>query len=172
MPAALEWLAAATSLDGPEEAEARLAIATQLSGDAREAMMVSAALVRARVESNVLAPFVVGQSPAVRLANLELAPPGSDPRRRGAALAEIDGALGPGAEAEAVSLLGWSALAANDVDGARSAFEKATTANPNDLASWEGLRSCAELSGNRPVRARAAAVLGALCKDASRGAAF
>src|SRR4029077_19038629 len=46
------------------------------------------------------------------------------------------------------------------------------SARPSDLAAWEGLRLCAELTNNRPLRARAAAELGGRCKQASRGAAF
>jgi hypothetical protein len=173
LPAALEWLGAATALGDPrEEIEARLAIAALLSGDGREAMHASAALVQARVEPDLPAPFLGGQSSAARLTNLEISPPGCDPRRRMTALAELDGMFGDDGEIDAISLAGWSALATADVDGARAAFERAASARPTDLASWEGLRSCAELTGNRPLRAHAAAELGARCRDAARGAAF
>jgi tetratricopeptide (TPR) repeat protein len=172
-PAALEWLAGATALgDAGEERHARLAFATMLEGDAREAMLASAALAQARAEPRENPPLVTGRSAAVRLVNLELSPPGSDPRRRWTALTELNGALGGDAETDAISLSGWSALVAEDFDGARTAFEKATSTRPSDLAAWEGLRFCAELTGNRPLRARAAAELGARCKRATRGAAF
>jgi tetratricopeptide (TPR) repeat protein len=172
-PAALEWLAGATAVgDAKEEHQARLALASLLEGEARECMLASAALARARAEPGESPPLVAGNSAAVRLANLELAPPGSDPRRRRAALTELNGALGGDAEADAVPLSGWAALAAEDFDGARSAFEKTIDSRPGDLAAWEGLRVCAEMTGNRPLRARAAAELGARCKNASRGAAF
>jgi tetratricopeptide (TPR) repeat protein len=173
LAAALEWLAAATIAGEPNaEIHARLAVAGQLSGDAREAMVASASLVKARVEPDVPAPFVIGQSAAARLANLELAPPGCDPRRRATALAELDGVLGEDAATDGVGLSGWAALAAGDLDVARAAFEKAASARPGDVAAWEGIRWCAELSGNRPLRANAAAELGGRCRDAARGAAF
>jgi tetratricopeptide (TPR) repeat protein len=173
LPAALEWLAAAAIPGEPQaEVRARLAVAGRLSGEACEAMVASAALAQARAEPDAPAPFLIGQSAAARLANLELAPPGCDPRRRTAALAELDGALGEDAGTDSICLAGWSALAAEDLDSARAAFEKAASARPSDITVWEGVRWCAELSGNRPLRAGAAAELGARCKDAARGAAF
>jgi tetratricopeptide (TPR) repeat protein len=173
LPAALEWLGAAMALGAPrEEVQPRLAVAAALSGDAREAMLASAAVLRSLVEPGVPTPFVGGQSATARLANLEIAPPGCDPRRRATALAELAGALGDDAGADAISLAGWSALAANDIEGARAYFARATTARPGDISSWEGLRSCAEHSGNKTLRAEAAAEMGARCADAVRGAAF
>jgi len=173
LPAALEWLAAAMVLEQPgEEKKARLGVAAALSGDAREAMLASAALLEVRIHPFDPAPLVVGGSAAVRLANLELSPPGCDPRRRSAALVELDGALGEDAAIDAVSLAGWSALAAADTESARTSFEKAVAARPGDLAAWEGLRACGDQSGDKALRARAAAELGARCTDAERGAAF
>ena len=173
LPAALEWLAAAMLLgDTRAETEARLALASSLTGDGREAMLASAALLEARAESGSAAPLVVGESPAVRLTNLELAPPGCDPRRRAAVLVEIDGALGEDAATDAIGLSGWASLAASNLGAARIAFEQATVARPNDLAAWEGLRAWADRAGDKAVRARAAAALGARCLSAARGAAF
>jgi tetratricopeptide (TPR) repeat protein len=173
LPAALEWLAAAMALREPrEEIRARMAVAATLPDEAREAMLASAALVQSLVEPDVPAPFIVGQSAAARLSNLEVSPPGCDPRRRATALAELNGVLGEDAGDDAISLAGWSALAAADVDGAHGYFEKATSARPSDIASWEGLRSCAQLASNKPLCARAAAELGARCLDAARGGAF
>ena len=173
LPAALEWLAAAMALRSPrEEVQPRWAVAEALSGGARDAMLAGAALIQSLIERDVPTPFVRGQSAAARLVNLEVAPPGCDPRRRAAALTELDGALGDEAETDAMSLAGWSALAAEDFAGARDCFSKATRARPSDVASWEGLRSCAELAGDKPLRAEAAATLGARCADAARGAAF
>ncbi len=80
--------------------------------------------------------------------------------------------LGDDAGDDAAGLAAWSAFVAGDVEGARAAFAKATAARPDDLASWEGLRGCAELTGDKALRARAAAELGARCKDAERGGAF
>jgi Flp pilus assembly protein TadD len=173
LPAALEWLAAATALgETREEAHARMAVAAGLEGAGREAMFASAALVLARVDGDVAPPFVVGETAAVRLTNLELAPPGCDPRRRASALTELAGSLGDDAGVDAISLAGWSAFAAGDLDSARQAFEKATSARPTDLAAWEGLRSCADRTGDVRLRARAAAELGTRCHDSALGAAF
>jgi predicted Zn-dependent protease len=173
LPAALEWLAATLVLGQPlQEKRARIAVAGCLQGDAREALLATAALLEQRIHPSDSAPLAVGSTPAVRLANLELAPPGCDPRRRVAALMELDGALGNDAGADATSLAGWSALAESNFEAARAAFEQATSSRPTDLAAWEGLRTCAEQSGDRELRAHAAAELGARCNDAARGAAF
>ena len=173
MAAGLEWLAAAESLGQPEdEKRARLAVASCLSGDARESVAVSAALLEPRIHPSEPSPLVVGHSAATRLANLELSPPGCDPRRRAAALGELNGALGDEAGLDAAVLAGWAALAAGDLEGARAAFERGSLARPGDLAAWEGLRAVGELAGDGVLRARAAAELGARCNDSERGAAF
>lgn len=173
LAAALEWLAAASILgDSREEIRARLAAADSLSGGARESMLAGAALLKMRIDLSAPAALLSGRSAAVRLANLELAPPGCDPRRRAAVLEDLDGVLGDDATLDAMALSGWSHLASSDVTSARAAFERVTSARPNDLASWEGLRACAERSGDSALRARASAELGARSLDARRGAAF
>ena len=173
LPAALEWLSAATALGQPrEERAAQLAIVEAMSGDAREALTASAALVAARIDPETPVAFVAGSSGRSRLTNLELSPPGCDPRRRAAALQEIDGFLGDDAAIDASSLSGWSLLAAAQVDLARAAFQAAVTARPSDLAAWEGLRACAESSGDTALRIHAASELGARCRGEARAAAF
>jgi len=173
LPSALEWLAAAHGVgDAAELRRARLAVAESLQGNAREQMLAAAALAELQARPNEPAPRVAGESGAVHLANLELSPPGCDPRRRFVALSELDGALGDDAGVDAVAMAGWSALAASDLGGARTAFERAVTARPIDLACWEGLRAVGEQSGDKALRARAAAELGARCQNAARGAAF
>jgi tetratricopeptide (TPR) repeat protein len=173
LPAALEWLVAATMLGRPaDEKQARLAMASALTGEAREALLASAAWLETRVAPDAPAPLPVGESPAVRLVSLELAPPGSDPRRRGAVLGELGSVLGDDAAVDATGLAGWSFLAASDMDGARAAFEKTVAARPGDLAAWEGLRACGERTGDKALQARAAAELGARCQDATRGGSF
>jgi predicted Zn-dependent protease len=173
LPAAVEWLASAEALgEAGEEREARLAVAVSLSGEAREQMLAGAAIVQSLAEPGLPPAWVPGETPAARIANLELSPAGCDPRRRATALSELDGALGPEAHADAEALAAWSDLAASEMDRARARFERTVAAHPGDLASWEGLRACAEATGDKAARARAAAELGARCKDAKRGAAF
>jgi tetratricopeptide (TPR) repeat protein len=173
LPAALDWLGAAVALgDSREEVQARIAVAESMSGDARESMLASAALLQTHVDLSTPAALVAGRSASVRLANLELAPPGCDPRRRAAALEDLDGALGADAELDALALAAWSLLASSDTVRAREAFERVLEKRPHDLAAWDGLRACAESSGDLALRARASAELGALCHDARRGAAF
>lgn len=171
LAAAIEWLGAAmASGAAAEEHDARAAAAGSLDGEAREQLLASAAMIEARLGGS--AALVVGPSHATQLANIELAPPGCDPRRRAAALTEIDGALGEDAALDAAALAGWSALAAGDFRAATTIFESTSAARPGDLAAWEGLRACAEASADKALRARAASELGARCADDPRGAAF
>jgi hypothetical protein len=171
--AAFEWLAATTALGQPAaERDARAAMGKELAGDAREAMLASAALLEQVIRPDEPAPLVDGGSAAASLANLELAPPGCDPRRRASVLARMGGALGDDAGADARALSGWSALAAANLEAARAAFEAAAAARPADLAAWEGLRAVGEASGDKDLRARAAAEIGARCQNAARGAAL
>ncbi len=160
LTAALEWLAATLVVASPEdEKKARLAVAGELPGEAHEAMVASAALLEPRIHPYEPAPLLEladSASAAARLANLELAPAGSDPRRRSLALGELGAALGDDAAVDALVLSGWSALAGPDLAAARSAFDRATAARPEDLASWEGLRAWAELAEDKIIRARAA----------------
>jgi tetratricopeptide (TPR) repeat protein len=173
LPAALEWLAASQAAGRPEdEARAVMAVAAELPGDARESMLAEAALLQARIDPARPVALVGGASAAARLANLELSPPGCDPRRRWSALASLDGVLGGDAEADALSLSGWSLLAASNVAGAEAAFEAAANARPADLSAWEGLRTCAETDGDLALRARACSELGARCIDPKRGGEF
>ncbi|MDP9150796.1 MAG: hypothetical protein M3O36_12770 [Myxococcota bacterium] len=173
LPSALEWLAAATGLERtPEEKRAWLAVADSLTGEARESVLVAAALLERRVAPTTPAPLAAGSSAAARLANLELGPPGCDPRRRATVLSEVDSTLGEGAGDDARALAAWSFLASGDVVAASALFESAALVRCDDLAAWEGLRTCAEMVGDHAVRARAAAELGARCRDDERGAAF
>jgi tetratricopeptide (TPR) repeat protein len=173
LPSALEWLGATTALgDMRQQIHALSAAAGCLSGDAREALLASAALMRMRVDLDARAPLVPGRSAAARLANLELAPPGCDPRRRAAVLEDLDGLLGEDAAIDATLLAGWAHFAAADIDAARRTFAAIAQARPNALAAWEGVRACAERSGDPAGRAAAAAELGSRCADPQRGAAF
>jgi lipopolysaccharide biosynthesis regulator YciM len=141
---------------------------------AAEALLAAAALLRARgpAREGARMPFLDGRSHAVRLANLELAPPGSDPRRRAAALSEVDGALGPEGELDALALAGWSYMATGAYVAARAAFERATEGRPDDLSAWEGLRVASMAVSEFATAARACEALGARCRDDARAAAF
>jgi tetratricopeptide (TPR) repeat protein len=174
LTAALEWLAREGEPFG--QAAARDAVADALGGEAGESVHAWSAL--ASIAAAAVHPdrsagdLVDGESMAVRLVNLELAPPGSDPRRRAVALAALGGALGDDAGIEAAGLAAWSTLVAGDLSTASAAFERATALRPDDLAAWEGLRACAEQAGDARLRARAASELGTRCADDARGAAF
>ena len=173
LPAAIEWLAATTATNEPaRELKARLGVASALQGEAHEEMLASAAMLRVVVEPQVTVPLVAGRSKPIRLMNLELARPGCDPRRRAAVLSDVGDALGEAAQIDALSLAGWSLLAAGESSAAVTAFAKVAGAREDDLASWEGLRAAGDAAQNLEVRATAAEQLGARCADAARGAAF
>jgi hypothetical protein len=172
MAAALEWLAA--SLGTPDEIDARRALAELFDGDPREAILASAALLEARANPGAAIDAVPGDSPAARLANLELSPPfvptGADLPRRAEALARADAALG--ADGDAAGLGGWSLLASGNALAALDVFRKLAHATPADLAAWAGFHAAAHVLGDKSAEAEAAAALGERCKDAARSAAF
>jgi tetratricopeptide (TPR) repeat protein len=171
--AAVEWLASAMASGDPKnEIPARRALADVASDEAKEALQASAALL-----GWVLAPeepheLVSGSSHAARLANLEISPPGCDPRRRATTLSELDGALGEDSEVDAMGLAAWSMYAAGDAAQALEVFRSVSAARPDDLHAWEGMRACAEDLGNQEAYALSCEQLGARCSDPSRGAAF
>ncbi|MEO7110751.1 MAG: tetratricopeptide repeat protein, partial [Polyangiaceae bacterium] len=171
--AAIEWIASAMNAKAIEdEAQARRELATCFEGAAAEAITASAAVLLAARPTGVAPELVRGKSEAVRLANLELAPPGSDPRKRATVLRSLGGALGDEAELDALTLAAWSMLTAGDAQTAKDLFTRTSTVRPNDISLWEGLRSAAEILGDHETRARAASELGARCKNPERGAAF
>lgn len=171
--AALEWLAAAMGArDLRAEVPARRALAEVVADEAKEAMHASASLLEALLGGDEAVALVSGSSHAARLANLELAPPGCDPRRRASALSEVNGALGDDAEVDALGLAAWSALAAGDAEAALDVFRTATAARADDLHAWEGMRAAAEVLKDFEAYAVACEQLGARCLSAGRGAAF
>lgn len=171
--AAMEWLAAAMSGgDASKEIPARRALADMLADENREAMQSSATLLEAMLAPAETLPLVSGTSHAARLANLELAPPGCDPRRRASALSELDGALGEDGELDGLALAGWSALAAGDAAAALDVFRTVTATRACDLQSWEGMRAAAEKLGDREAYAVACEQLGARSSNPARGSAF
>ncbi|MBX3207876.1 MAG: tetratricopeptide repeat protein [Labilithrix sp.] len=171
--AAVEWLASAMASGAPhKEIPARRALAELASDEAREALHASATLLAWALAPDEAHALVSGTSHAARLANLELSPPGCDPRRRASTLSELDGALGEDTENDAMGLAGWSALAAGDAAAALDVFRAVTTSRPDDLHAWEGMRTCAEELGDAEAYAVACEQLGARCADDARGAAF
>jgi tetratricopeptide (TPR) repeat protein len=183
LTAAVEWLAAALGAEDPQaEAAARRAVADRLAtapatgADEAAALRAGQSAIEASVAITLAVEdpqgddLFVGDEPAIRLANLELAPPGADPARRAAALAGVGDALGDASKLDALALAGWCHLAAGDASAAHKAFRAVVDKRPHDLASWEGARSAAEQVGDHVAMALAAAQLGALSVDDARGA--
>jgi cellulose synthase operon protein C len=167
--AAVEWLSAATAAgDLNAEVQARRTLATRVTGPSASALVAGADLVGwlAGMEAQ---PPSVSSDAAVRLANLELATPGCDPRRRAAALLDVDELLGADSAPLAVALAGMNQLAYGDITGALASFRRVVDAQPEDLASWEGLRAAAEAAGDRATLAEACAALGDAVSDGPTG---
>ncbi|MCK6587619.1 MAG: hypothetical protein L6Q76_08550, partial [Polyangiaceae bacterium] len=170
---ALEWLGAAMAAEDREaEISARRVIASRFDGEVRGAIEASASAVAMLEQPGMPQRLVGGDSVAAQLMNLELAPPGCDPRRRAAALKGLNGALGDEASIDAMALAAWSDLAAGANDEALAGFKKVTEARPEDITSWEGVRAAAEALGDDVQTALATAQLGELCHDDARGAEF
>ena len=159
----------------PRKTSARAsAVAAALSGDAREAMLASAALLEPRIHPFDPAPLVVG--------DVAGRPPREPRARRRPAATRAAAAprcsrsaraLGDDAAIDARRLAGWSSLAAGDARrGARGVREGG---RPRVRATSPRGRGCARAASRRAtreLRARAASELGARCSDAARGAAF
>jgi predicted Zn-dependent protease len=166
---ALEWLGAATySGDVESEIEARRALAERLPGPLGATLEASAALV-ALLSGQDLPKAVVSEQPAGKLANLELAAPGADPRRRAQALLDVGLDLGEESVGVVTALAGYNQLAYGDFRGALESFQKVVEAHPEELLGWEGLRTAAEAVGDRAALAEACAALGDAVSDASEG---
>ncbi|AKT38057.1 hypothetical protein [Chondromyces crocatus] len=171
--AALEWLGAALGAEDREaEIAARRAAAEHFQGEARAAMEASAAVVAMIDQPHEPQPFVRGNSAPAQLVNLELALPGSDPRRRAAALLGLSDALGVEAQLDGIALAAWSDLAAGEHDRALTSFKTVVEHRPEDVAAWEGVRTASEILGDAVGTALASAQLGAHCKDDARGGRF
>ncbi|MEZ4227790.1 MAG: hypothetical protein R3B89_01420 [Polyangiaceae bacterium] len=166
----LEWLAQTVAAGNLEhEVEARRQIARGLSGDARAALDASAGLLEL-LSGNARTPLLESRSAAARLTNLELAPPGSAPRRRARALSGVDDSLGEDASTLALALAGWNQVAAGELEAAEDSFRAVTEALPTEILGWEGLRATAELTGDRNLMAEACAALGDAVADTALGA--
>lgn len=170
LQAALERLAAAEAAgELVVEAEARRGLAKLLPTALAAPLAASAAMLEQLATGESVAP-VATTSAAARLVNLELAYPGSDPRRRAAALSDVGDALGDDTQTLALAMAGYNRLAARDVGGALEAFRGVVEAFPQDLIGWEGLRAAATEAGDRATVAEAAAALGDAVVDDARGA--
>jgi hypothetical protein len=168
--AALEWLAhAAAARDYEQERAARAALAARLGGDAGVALNASARVLAWLHDGDFGAPLE-DRRPAAQLINLELAPPGSDPRRRAGALLGLDRALGDESAQLAAALTGYNQLAQLEIQSAIQTFRGVVEAFPDEIIGWEGLRAAAEVAGDRAAVAEASAALGDAVSDDARGA--
>lgn len=173
LPVAVEWLGSALRAKSPEaEVEARRAIADHLQPAARASMDASASLVALLEHPGILHRLLTQEEAPARLMNVELAPPGCDPRRRASALHGLGQSIGADAELDGLGLSGWSYLAAGQADEALEVFKAVAEARDGDLSAWEGVRAAAEATGDFVQAALAAAQLGSRCKEDERGAKF
>lgn len=169
----LEWLASSmTANDLDSEARARAAVASCLDGAAQSAMEASSKVVSLLDQPALVHPLLERDLPSAHLVNVELSPPGCDPRRRSQALYSLDDALGPDAELDAALLAAYADLAAGEETQALATFKKITEVRPDDIAAWEGVRAAALALDNVVDAALAGAQLGALCMNDERGATF
>lgn len=168
--AALEWLAfAVTKSDVSAEVSARRALAARLRGATAETIAAGASVAAWLTGLEEPPPLEAG-SPQSVLANLEIAPPGSEPKRRGAALSRAAELLGEEALPMTRALAGYNQLAAGETEAALATFRGVVEAMPNEVIGWEGLRAAAETLGQRAALAEACAALGDAVGDATRGA--
>ncbi len=156
-----------------DEALARRELATCFDGAAAEAISASAAVLLTARPAGVATGARRRKIEAVRLANLELAPPGSDPRKRANVLRSLGGSLGEEAELDALTLAAWSMLTAGEAQTAKDLFTRTSTVRPNDISLWEGLRAASEKTRRfRIARACCDRARRTLPKNPERGAAF
>lgn len=170
LAAALEWLGATLHAeDIAGEIEARRALAQRLSPELGAPLEASAALV-SLLSGEGTPKAVESAAPAVKLANLELAAPGSDPRRRAHALLDVGVNLGEENLGVLTALAGYNQLAFGDTTAALESFRQVVEAHPEELMGWEGLRAAADAVGDRATLAEACAALGDAVSNATQGA--
>lgn len=173
LTSALEWLAAAFAADDRDgEIAARDAIAAQMSGPDAVAAASSAAVVRMLRNPSRTQPLIDVEADTARLLNLELTLPGGEPSRRARALRGLGNTLGDEAAQDATRMAAWNDLAAAAYGNAQKAFRALVEADPDDMASWDGLRASSQAIGDHTTRGVALARLGNLCKDDLRAAAL
>lgn len=160
--AQLEWfLVARQSGEFTDEAGARASIASILNGKEAESLSVGVQQLHYLMGDEYPA-LLPSTSAAARFANLEMSPPGSDPRRRATALAESADLQGPSSTLLMRTNLAFNFIACGDYGQAQTTFTELVEARPNFLPAWLGLRTVAELTGNRALLARACASVGDL----------
>jgi tetratricopeptide (TPR) repeat protein len=168
---ALEWMGASIAAEDRDSESSSLRAASEhFTGEPQAALLAHASVVAMLDQPTVTHPLVQNDRAPAQLVNLELAPPGCDPRRRAAALQGIGNALGDDAQLDAMSMSGWSQLAGSDPEGARKSFRTVLELRPKDIACWEGVRAASTTLGDHVSAALACAQLGALCVSAERGA--
>ncbi len=173
LPAGFEWLAAAMAAEDMEaEIAAHRLLARHLEGPARVAEEAAATTLQWLSTGGLLPELLPSTEPAAQVLNLELAPAGSDPRRRSAALKSVGGSLGEAASVDARALAGWSDLAAGNAQDALKAFQEVLERRPDDFCSLEGLRTAALQIGDNDIRANATIKLADLVSDPVRSAAL
>jgi hypothetical protein len=163
--AALEWLASAMRAgDREAEAAAREVLIERMDPQSAPALRAENAIL-AMLRGAEDQELIDSTDPAVRLANLELALPTSEPVRRAQALQGLGDLLGADDEALGATLLGYNRLALGDVAGSIVSFRRAVEAFPSDPAGWEGLRSAAKQNGDKGLLAEATAGLAETLED-------
>ncbi|MEM6787291.1 MAG: hypothetical protein AAF715_07195 [Myxococcota bacterium] len=173
MASALEWLAAAFAADDADaEVAAREALSALLDGQTAVAAATSASVVRMLRHPERNQPLFDSDHQEARWLNLELARPGGDPQRRARALHEIGETLGDESGRDARRLAAWNELVAGASGRAQATFKSLAEADPEDIASWEGLRVASEAVGDQTTRGVALARLGNLTRDDARAAAL
>ncbi len=160
LAAALEWLGAAQRVGYRErEIDAWHWLASLTPDSVAEAARANAALV-AHLCQIERAPIVAGDSPEVRLTNMETAIPGCDPRRRIQALDALGELYGAEASTMTSLLRGYNLLALGDAPAAAAAFRQYVDVYPDEPAGWEGLLATARQGDDPALLAEAAAALG------------
>jgi hypothetical protein len=170
LPATLEWLAATQRMGlRREECAARRRLSELTSGSVAELCAASAALV-AHISRAEPAAFIEGETPQLRLTNLDTSAPGCEPRRRARALREVGGLLGEGTEPMLSLLAGYNYLALGDAAAASASFRHYADAFPEDPSGWEGLLAAARSGGDTALLAEAAAGLGNTSREPQHAA--
>ncbi len=165
LAAAIAWLAAAQdAAQLSEELSARAVVESLLP---REVAAVLAAdrLGLEALTSHPATHVTDLNSEALRIVQLELAPPGVDARLRANALHDARAALEPASRDLVDNLLGFNCLVAGHPEQAARQFRAALAQHPKDVAAWEGLALAAEQLDDPETEAQARAALGDLLLD-------